>query len=264
MQKKFTNLGCGHRIWAIASVHGELESLCSIHKKIAADYQIGDRIIYLGNILGIGSEIKATLNEALLFRRALIASPGATCDDIIYLRGAQEEIWSKLLKLQFAPNPSRVLEWAIDQGAGATISAYGADSKEGLRLASKGTVALSRWTAELRKAIDREDGHGEYMSALKHVAYTEDNALLFVNAGIDPRLTLEKQGDVFWWGHSAFNDKRENHTGFSTLVRGYDFSHGGLSIDKHTITLDDGCGFDGTLAAALFDADREPIKIIKA
>lgn len=264
MQKKFTNLGCGHRIWAVASIHGELKCLSAIHKKIADDYQIGDRIIYLGNVVGIGSEIKATLNELLLFRRALIASPGATCDDIIYLRGAQEEIWSKLLKLQFAPNPARVLEWAIEKGAGATISAYGANLEKGLNLASKGTVALSRWTAELRKAIDSVDGHGEYMSALKHAAYTEDNALLFVNAGINPQLTLEKQGDAFWWEHSTFNNNQENHTGFSTLVRGYDFNHGGLSIGKHTITLDDNCGFNGTLAAALFNTDREPIKIIKA
>ena len=35
-------------------------------------------------------------------------------EDIVFLRGAQEEMFSKLLQLQIAPNPHEIIEWIFD------------------------------------------------------------------------------------------------------------------------------------------------------
>ena len=38
--------------------------------------------------------------------------------DIVYLRGQQEEMWHRMLQIQFAPNPKEVLPWMLQQGVG--------------------------------------------------------------------------------------------------------------------------------------------------
>ena len=73
--------------------------------------------------------MRECIDELLLFRRAILARPDADCADIVFLRGAQEEMWQKLLQLQFAPNPVEVLQWMVAQGIEPTIRAYGASVK---------------------------------------------------------------------------------------------------------------------------------------
>jgi serine/threonine protein phosphatase 1 len=119
------------RVWAVASVHGEASHLARLHEALAIRLDPGDRIVYLGNLLGCGSDPKATLSEAIRFRRAVIARPGGFAGDVVFLRGRQEEMWQKLLTLHLAPNPVDVLKWMLEQGAGATIAAYGGNPVEG-------------------------------------------------------------------------------------------------------------------------------------
>ena len=38
-----------------------------------------------------------------------------------YLRGSQEEMWHKVLQLQFAADPRGVLAWMLEQGLGTTL-----------------------------------------------------------------------------------------------------------------------------------------------
>ena len=66
----------------------------------------GDRLVYLGNYLGYAPHVRETVDELLAFRSAFLALPPyADPNDIVYLRGSQEEIWQKILQLQFAQNP---------------------------------------------------------------------------------------------------------------------------------------------------------------
>lgn len=46
----------------------------------------------------------------------VLAVLAVLADDLVYLRGGQEEIWQKMLQLPFAPNPMQVLEWMLGQG----------------------------------------------------------------------------------------------------------------------------------------------------
>jgi serine/threonine protein phosphatase 1 len=264
----FATLRRARRIWAIASVHGEADKLAALHKQIEPRFQPGDRVVYLGNVLGRGAAVRETVDQALRFRRALMARPGMFACDVAYLRGGQEEMWQKLLQLQMAPNPGEVLQWMLDQGVGATIMAYGGDIRDALYAARQGPMAITRWTNALRAAVHDAAGHGAFYAALRRAAFTdrkeEEGAILFVNAGLDPTRPLSAQTDSFWWGLAEFSKIAAPYGGFRMIVRGFDPQHRGVIAGEFTTGIDAGCGFGGPLVAACFDREGNIIETIEA
>lgn len=254
-QNIFAALPGSGRVWAVAAVHGEAGRLAAVHDRLAGQMEPGDHLVYLGNYSGHCAEAIATIDELLAFRRRVMASFANDGDALTYLRGAQEEMWQKLLQLQFAPNPAQVLEWMLSQGVGATIAAYGGDPRDGFAAAKEGILALTRWTSSLRQAMRNHDGHMALMAALRHAAYCEDQRYLFVHAGVDPTRPLSAQADSFWWGSSGFASLAEPYAGFNLVVRGHDPRRGGFTVGAHSATIDGGCGFGGPLVAACFAAD---------
>ncbi|MCG8509008.1 MAG: hypothetical protein MI741_07240 [Rhodospirillales bacterium] len=250
----FAVLPAGRRVWAVASVHGEVVQLRALHGKLADLIEPGDCLVYLGNLIGHGPRVFETLEEILLFRRALLARPGADCAEIAFVRGSQEEMWHRLLQIQFAINPAEVLAWMFDHGAEATVRAYGSSAKEGLEAASKGAVALTEWTGRLRRAMRTADGHNALISSLRRAAFTEDRSVLMVSAGIDVSRPLSQQFDSFWWGATPFHIIQESFCDFRRVVRGFDLRRRGIDVGVSTASLDGGCGFGGPLNAACFDA----------
>jgi serine/threonine protein phosphatase 1 len=251
------------RIWTIASVHGDLERLLPLHDAIAPRLERGDRLVYLGNLLGHGPDPRGAVSEAIRFRRAVIARPGAFAGDVVFLRGCQEEMWQKLLSLQLAPNPVQVLTWMLDQGIAATISAYGGDPAEGLGAARSGAVAIQRWTGTLRDAFRAQPGHEALLTALKRAALGTGDGVLFVSAGLDAAKPLAAQGDSFWWGATAF-DAIQSYDGIKRIVRGYDRHRAGLRMAAATVSLDAGAGFGGPLLACAFDNDGNMLEVLQA
>src|SRR5689334_25431100 len=156
---RFAVLKRARRVWAIAAIHGEVERLVGLHRALADAFEVGDRIVYLGNYFGGGTDVVGTVDELLSFRRAVIALPRMFASDVVYLRGSQEEMWQKLLQLQFAPNPREVFAWMIEHGAGATLAAYGGDIQQGFVCTRDGPLAITRWTGKLRTAMQGVPGH---------------------------------------------------------------------------------------------------------
>ncbi len=105
-RERFIRLRRPQRIWAVAAIHGEADRVSALHDRIERAWRPGDRIVYLGNYLGRGAAVRATIDEILGFRRAVMAQPGGFACDVAFLRGSQEEMWQKLLQLQFAVSPS--------------------------------------------------------------------------------------------------------------------------------------------------------------
>ena len=119
---KLANLGRPRRIWAVAACHGDVARLDRLHLALSDKFRVGDRLIYCGNYLG-GGDPTGTGDRLLAFRTYMLAAPGMIANDLVYLRGIQEEIWSRMLQIQFAPNPKEVLVWMLDRGAAATLKA---------------------------------------------------------------------------------------------------------------------------------------------
>ncbi|KAA0597783.1 hypothetical protein J2848_001735 [Azospirillum lipoferum] len=285
---RFASLGRPRRVWAVGAIHAQPDRLDLIHRAIGQRFRPGDRLVYLGNMIGVGEQVVETVDRLLSFRIALLAMPGMIASDIVYLRGQQEEMWQKLLQLHFAPDPRTVLDWMLRQGVAPTLAAYGGNLDSGMAAARGGAVMLGRWTRELRQAVAAKPGHEQLFNALRRAAYTGGPAprsetgdgngwtgssrgggsLLLVNSGIDPRRPLTGQGDAFWWGSTGFARLEQPYGGFNRLVRGYDPNwtpeSPGVDGGPVTVTLDGGCGRGGYLVCACFDSFGEMLDLFQA
>jgi serine/threonine protein phosphatase 1 len=259
----FAVLSTPCRVWAIASIHGEYDQLARLHEGLAPRIIAGDRLVYLGNMIGRGNNTRQVIDEILLFRRNFMARRGNDAPDVALLRGAQEEMWNKLFELQFSVNPAEVLEWMLDQGVAASIEAYGGRGMDGLIAARQGTIALGRWTSALRDLVRTAPGHRDYLSAIRQAAYVKDGSLVFVSAGIEPERPLDAQGDILWWGGRGFDQITDAYYGCRLVVRGFDSNHGGMQVTEFAATIDGGCGFGGPLIAACISPTEGIVEIIE-
>ncbi|MEH6544883.1 MAG: hypothetical protein V7701_00535 [Sneathiella sp.] len=254
-REKFGCLAQVGRVWAVSSIHGELTRLIQLHDTLVKRWKPGDRLVYLGNYLGRGPDIKGVLDELLSFRINRLCLAGMAAQDIVFLRGAQEEMWRKLLQIQLASDPNTVFDWMAEHGIGRTLEAYGESEEEARKYFREGILATTKWTNRLREKIQSNPGHNDILVALRRAAYTEDGELLFVHAGVDPGKAVIDQNDTFWWGSPHFDTIDKPYSGFQKVIRGYDQAQLGITETAHTATIDGGCGHGGPLYAACFNLE---------
>jgi serine/threonine protein phosphatase 1 len=261
---KFARLRGARRVWAVAAIHGEARRLARLHDTISERFWQGDRVVYLGNYVGRGGAVLATMDELLDFRRRVLGRQRGFACDVVFLRGAQEEMWQKLLQLQFAPNPGEVLRWMINAGMDAAIRAYGGDVRQGFAASRDGARAITRWTSALRASMNAAPGHTALFSALRHAAFTEAPGLLFIHSSLDTSRPLAAQGDAFWWGREDILDLGVSFEGFGRVVRGIDRERRGVVEREFAVSVDGGAGRGGPLIAACFGLDGIVLDIVEA
>ncbi len=222
---KFLELKKTNKVWAIGSLHSSLDSFYSIKKYILSKFESGDKLIFLGNVIGYGNKSKEIITEVLKLRFKLMAKYKLENKEIVFLRGAQEEMFSKLLQLQIAPNPTEILDWIFSHGVDQTLLSYGFNPDEFRKIASQGTIQINKLTTKLNNAISSNPGHKEFFSNLKHAAYTDTKDVLFVNRGVDLSRPLSAQNDCFWWGYQNFSLINKPYFSFKRIVRGYQSNH---------------------------------------
>jgi len=222
---KFQEISNCNRIWAIGSLHSSIQSFQSIKKYILFNFNEGDKLIFLGNVIGFGDQSKEIISDVLNFRFKLMATFNLSNEDIVFLRGAQEEMFSKLLQLQIAPNPSEIVEWIFSHGVDQTVISYNFDPDLFRDVALQGTIQINKLTAKLNQKISHTPGHKEFFSNLKHAAYSDTKEALFVNRGVDLSRPLSAQNDCFWWGYQNFSLINKPYNSFKRIVRGYQSNH---------------------------------------
>ena len=62
----FVELKETSKIWAIGSIHSNLKSFSAIKKYILNHFKNNDKLIFLGNVIGLGDESKETLSLSLI------------------------------------------------------------------------------------------------------------------------------------------------------------------------------------------------------
>ena len=204
-ESNFVELKNSSRIWAIGSMHSNLNSFNSINKYIIKNFKENDKLIFLGNVIGLGDFSKEIISSIVRLRFNLMSKYKLQPSEIVFLRGAQEEMFSKLLQLQIAPNPIEIIDWMFEHGVDKSLKSYGYSKDEVFNVASSGTVSISKWTSKLNKIILQNPGHKEYFLNLKHAAYSSCKKILFVNRGVDITRPLSAQNDCFWWGYQDFS-----------------------------------------------------------
>ena len=213
------------RIWAVGSIHSNLKAFYSIKKFILNNFKQDDKLVFLGNVIGLGESSKDLLSDIIDLRFNLMSNFKLKPTDIVFLRGAQEEMFSKLFQLQIAPNPMEIVSWMFDHGVNKTLESYGYNKQEVINVASSGTVAISKWTSGLNRSILENPGHKDYFLNLKHAAFSFSKKILFVNRGVDITRPLSAQNDCFWWGYQNFSEIRKPYNSFKRIVRGYESIH---------------------------------------
>ena len=242
-------LNATQRIWALPAVLGQADALRALHAALRPRLQPGDCLVYLGNYMGYGEAVTDTVDELLRFRGDLNGV------QVVHLRGAQEEMWVKLLEIQWAMRPTETFQWMMAHGVEATLRAYGGDPEEAPAKFRAGVVVTTRWTTGLRESFQDHPGHYEFLHSLASAAPTSDGKLLFVSAGIDPELPLEKQNDAFWWNAAGFEAMAAPFEDFTYVIRGFDADHKGSRSGPHTISIDAATSVAGPLQATCFGPD---------
>ena len=218
---QFVELKFCKKIWAIGSIHSHVESFESIKKHILDNFSINDKLVFLGNIIGLGKNAKQTLYSVLDLRKQLMLKYYLNNDDLVFLRGAQEEMFLKLLQLQTAPNPYDIVTWMFDHGVDTTLNSYGFGKDDIINISLQGTLPISKLTSKINSALLKEPGHKQYFANLKHAAFSHTKKILFLNRGVDVSRPLSAQNDCFWWGYQNFSNLIKPYNTFIRIVRGY-------------------------------------------
>ncbi len=261
-------MGIPHRIWAVSSIHGDINKLINIHDAIFNCVKPGDRVVYLGNYTGQGKYSRETIEEILLFRRLIMSKPGMKASDLVYLKGRQEANWQKLLQLQFELFPSDSLLSLLGMGMGTTLESYGLSPHDGIVAAREGAYSLSKWVTSVRHAVFQNQGHDAFMMHQVRAAYTNFDKdrypVLFVNAGIDFEKSLDDQQTSFWDAEVDFMTLRDPYNPFEKIIRGFDSTHKGIYLNGVSASLDGGCGFGGSLVCASMTGTGEIDQLMEA
>jgi hypothetical protein len=273
VNEKYAELGQPRRMWAIAAVCGDKDRLMTLHDHLALRIGPRDRLIYLGNYLGAAARNdEAVIDELLAFRAALLAKPGMEPTDIVHLRGPAEEAWQRLLRLQFAPAPTRTLETLLDAGAEAYLRLYGVSLNEARQSARAGSVSITRWTNHLRLVQRAALGHEALFCSMRRAAVTkatgtvgrddERQKILFVPAGFNGARTLDDQADALWFDSENYGATGRGTDGYARIVRGFDTSRDCVNTEGLMVSLDGGCGRGGPLVCGCFDEDGALVEMV--
>lgn len=228
------------RIWAIGAVFGDVSRLVRIHDRIASEIRPGDRIVYLGNLIGVGPASRQVIEEVVAFRRWFLSIP-PYCHphDCIVLRGAQEVMWEKVGRLYLANGPLAILHWMYERGLAETLESFGFDPSDMEVAATEGTVALETRCSRITDFIRTIPGHDALMQSLKRAAVGADPAgPVFVSAGLDVTRPLSRQSDPLWWSGRHLAGFSGPYGNAGRIVRGLDPAGKGLSLENYVVTLD--------------------------
>ncbi|WP_051617323.1 metallophosphoesterase [Desulfonatronovibrio hydrogenovorans] len=226
----------GWRVYAVGDIHGQADLIKSLHRAILKDAhnnsQINKLVVYLGDYLDRGAQVRETIEE--LVHRPL---PGFECR---YLMGNHEQ-----LLLDFLDNPLTLEMW-ISLGGHSTLMSYGVT-------AAGSGFSLERVTRIRQEFLNLMPGsHLEFIQSLQPFFRFGD--YLFVHAGIRPGINLEKQKpeDLYWIRDDFLS---------SNLDHGFRIIHGHSTSEiiretRYRIGIDTGACSTGVLTSAVLEKDQ--------
>ncbi len=168
----------GEVIYAIGDIHGRVDLLRSLLRKIEADTasrpDLVPRVVTLGDYVDRGQDSRGVLDIL-----AGLAAQGG--ERMIALKGNHEEAL-----LNFLDDPEGALAWA-EHGGRETLASYGVHPPSGRDDLAAWRAARDAFAAALPPA------HLTFLESLRLFATIGD--YVFVHAGLRPGIPLEQQSD---------------------------------------------------------------------
>jgi serine/threonine protein phosphatase 1 len=222
-----------HRLYCIGDIHGRLDLLSAIHKKIAKNAAQFDGIktlVYLGDYIDRGEHSKGVIDCLL--------EDSFTDFKKVFLMGNHEQV---LLQFLLINDPATAQDW-FKFGGLATLASYGVEIRGIPTLKD-----LDRLRNEFTEKLPAS--HNEFFKRLS--LHYETEGYFFVHAGIKPKVKLNQQQpeDMLWIREEFLN---------STLFHGKVIVHGHTvtatpDIMPNRIGLDTGAYSSGKLTCAVFE-----------
>ncbi|MCE8006258.1 metallophosphoesterase family protein [Aestuariivita sp.] len=236
-------------IYAIGDIHGQLAMLEEALDKIASDGGPDARIVFLGDYVDRGPDCRGVIERLVQGQ-----SEGRNW---VTLKGNHDRMFQWFMEDTPRHDPHLLVgfHWFHDLIGGVeTMASYGVTFHSQTRLKSIHAAA--------KEAVPQT--HTDFLNALP-TSY-ETDALIFVHAGIRPRLALEDQTEEdLVWIRQSFHAYTDPHP---KLV-----VHGHTPVEQAThygnrVNLDTGAGYGNPLSVAVFegtqswlltDRGREPL-----
>ena len=224
-------------IYAIGDIHGQKAQLDRVLDLIERDGGSAAQTVFLGDYTDRGPDSAAVLDTLIEGRDA--------GRNWIFLRGNHDRMFSWFMEETPRGDPYMMVElyWLHERlGGDATLRSYGVDVA--------GDRREKDVHADARAAVPKS--HLDFLNSLVLMHEAED--LLFVHAGIRPRVALNRQTeeDLLWI-------RREFHqfTGMHPKL----IVHGHTPVREAThygnrINLDTAAGYGEPLTAAVFEGSK--------
>ncbi|HAU28707.1 MAG TPA: serine/threonine protein phosphatase [Rhodospirillaceae bacterium] len=224
------------RIYAVGDIHGRMDLLEILHRKILDDLadhpHVEPRLIYLGDYVDRGLESRKVLDT--LINAPL---PGFAID---HIKGNHEAALLDFLK------DSRACAGWLAIGGQATLYSYGVPAPQGVA----SSAALAEIQRKFLEALPLQ--HVAFMEKLKlSVSYGD---FFFTHAGVRPNIPLEAQDerDLLWIREEFL---RSNQAFSKVVVHGHTVSSE-PEFHVNRIGLDTGAFATGILSCLVLDGGQ--------
>lgn len=221
-------------IYAIGDVHGQLEDLQRVMSLIEADGGARAKIVLVGDYVDRGPDSRGVLQYLIDAKTA--------GRNWAMITGNHDRYLSRFLDFRMVHDPATrpdLLWFNPRLGGDKTMASYGVEAEEG--------APLDVIQQAAREAVPQ--AHRDFLAGLPLMHSTGE--LLFVHAGIRPRVPLDQQvEDDLLWIRAPFLDYRKSHG--PLVVHG----HTALEHPEHAgnrVNLDGGAGYFRPLHAVVFE-----------
>lgn len=220
-------------IFAIGDIHGCLNELTLLHKKILTHDKFNvknDLIIYLGDYIDRGKNSKEVINQILKLKNNKIKT--------VNLMGNHDEFM-----IDFLFNKKNNIKNWLNFGLDQTLRSYGIEVVDFIK-DGFGDDIIDQLRNTLLSTMSEE--HINFFKDLE-LSFSSEK-YLFVHAGIDPKKTLEDQTkeDFLWSRSKSFFDK--DFKAQKIIVHGHTPEENIIN-NPHRINIDTGCYFSGKLSS---------------
>jgi len=219
-------------IYAIGDIHGCLNELTSLHKKILANDRFNvkeDLLIYLGDYIDRGLKSKEVIDQIIKLKNNKIK--------IIHLMGNHDEFMVDFLFNKI----NNIKNW-LNFGADQTFKSYDIEIVEFIKDGFEDDIIGGLRNILLEKM---DNNHIDFFNNLEITFSTEK--YLFVHAGINPEKNLAEQNkkDYLWSRSSDFFHK--DFKAEKIIVHGHTPEKDIIDLPGR-INVDTGCFFSGKLS----------------
>lgn len=224
----------GRRVYCIGDIHGRLDLMRRLHRKIEQDARRFDGrkvLVYLGDYIDRGPYSREVIEE-------LLDNPLPEFR-LVHLKGNHEQTL-----LDFLDYPEHAAGW-LSWGGRETLMSYGVEFPALLGRGDFGELG-----DELRSRMPER--HIEFLQTLP--LFHVEGDYLFVHAGIRPTVPLAEQSDAdLMWIRREFLEWGEQHA--HVVVHGHSINEE-VEMRPNRIGIDTGAFYTGVLTCLVLEGSE--------